>query len=1070
MTRKGVSSRWFLCALAACLTCAAAADGPASRPVKVYVPYEKLTGVFEKEGQGVFLPLEQFQRLWRAAAGVPAGVGAAPAAYLVSKARFTGKVGAELAAMQLELTVDVLADGWVSVPIGLGDVAVADVRFAAPEEAPKPLLRVVGDKYVLLTRGKGRRSLVVDFVRQLVTQPGLNVLSFRVPPAAITTLELTIAEENMKVDVEPMLAATTEQVEAEGKKATRLRAFLGSAEGVKLSWKPTTQAAADLAAVVISEQLQHIHVDEALISHEVAFTYTIHRRGVDAFTVQLPDGFRVTSVDGVNIARQEVVAAGAVGGAPARQNLQVKLFSPAKGRYALTVKMERFLKEPRVRIPLSPIVTQEALRRTGVLALTCSPRRSVELVEARKLGRVDTGRLPEALRKRRGVMAYRFFDADYGGALDVDTVAPRIAADHRWALGVGTNRLELRGRLAYRIERTGVFQLAVNLPAGWNVDSVGPADLVDNHQVAGEGPARSLAILLKREVIGDISLDLSAGADRTAPDAPVDFALPTADVKDLRLYSGQVVLYLADSLRAEVDALQQLQPLPLKEARQWASLPGLSAAMAFAFRSIDGGRPAGAKLRIAVKPAQVSAVVHRLVRIEPGSVADEALVDYRVLYAPVDTFYLKLPAALAEAGVSITGKDIKEKPRIAELPADQQPPAGPATRPAAPWAYYKVVLQSPVIGPYRLRVSLRRSFRAGADVQAATVTVEPILAAGRLSDQIGYVAVAKADTLAIGEPAAKGLLPGDPTSAADLPEPAHRAGAALAFRYTAPPFELSLPVSAQAEADVFTTIATAAIIEQVLARDGTLNTRATYLLATSRGDRLPVTLPAGAELFSVELNGAAAAVEPGAARNQRIVRLPLSAGQVTKIVLVISYGLQSAAAGDLAGPELPVEIPVQQTLWRVWVPNEDYLLWHDRVFSLLDGWEMSNAVNRLGAGQPGPVELKLPRQGQARDFVRQGRPGRLRILVVRKEVFNVVVWGAIVIVGVAALKLGGFGRCVLVLAAALAAAVAKLFAPLLAGQVALSGGWAALIVLGLWIGHWVFRRVPRCHAMTTAWL
>ena len=34
-------------------------------PAKVYVPYKELKAVFEKEGQGVFLPYKEFQRLWR---------------------------------------------------------------------------------------------------------------------------------------------------------------------------------------------------------------------------------------------------------------------------------------------------------------------------------------------------------------------------------------------------------------------------------------------------------------------------------------------------------------------------------------------------------------------------------------------------------------------------------------------------------------------------------------------------------------------------------------------------------------------------------------------------------------------------------------------------------------------------------------------------------------------------------------------------------------------------------------------------------------------------------------------
>jgi len=1054
---------------------AAAAEKPAPKgpPERVYVPYEKLKGVFDSEKQGVFLPYAQFERLWRAARGAPAGVTAAPTPYLISTARFSGKVGRDLADMQLELTVDVLADGWVQVPIALGEVAVNNASFGAAEKSPV-LLRIVKGSYVLVTKGRGRKVLKLNFVRQLETKPGLNVLSFRIPPAAISTLELLIPAENMKVQVRPMLAATTTQVAADGGKATRLQAFLGSADSVRLSWKPTTQAAADLTPVIISNQFQHINVAEALITHEVKFTYDIRRRRVDSFVVQLPDMFRVVSVEGENIAKWDVVP----GRAGAPQTLHVKLFSPAKpdkGGYTLTVKMERFLKESQVTIPLSPIVTREVLRRAGLIAITHSPRRSVELRDARKLARVDTGRLDKRLRGQPGVTAHRFITADYGGKLVIGTVEPRISARQYWALGVADDRLELRGRLDYNIERVGVFRLAVNLPEPWEVVEVGPANIVDDHELRGEGRGRMLHVLLKREVAGNVRIELAARMPRTAPDADVSFELPLADAKNLHLYAGQLVLHLAGRLQAEVAGLDQFQSMPVSQAQRWVSLGGLSPAMAFGFRAVDRARPSGARFRIAVRPAQVSAVVHRLVNIRPGSVEQEAVIQYRVLYAPVDTFYLKMPAALADAGVQISGRDIKEKPRIAKLPPDLQPePAKPeadkpeadkpaTTRPDAEairWAYYKVVLQSPVIGAYELKVRARRAFQAAATGQTVTVGVEPILAAGKLSDQSGHIAVAKADTLAVVEPVSRNLVPADPGSRTDLPYAAHRRVASLAFRYSRPPFELSLPVVARKEAAVFTTIATAAVIEQVLARDGRLNGHAIFLLATSKGDRLPVMLPAGAKLLAVLLNGSEVPVELGATADERIVRLPPSAGQVTKLVLEISYGLQGASGSDLLAPALPKDVPVQQTLWRLWVPDEDYLLHFDRVFSRLRAGQAETLLTSLAAGQPAGVAFKLSPQGRVWDFTRQGAPGKLSVTLVGREVFSIAVWVLVLAVGAAMLKLGGLNRSLIVLAGLLAAGVLRLFAPLLVRSLVLTGAWAALLVAGLWAAQWLFLRLP----------
>ncbi|HUW20365.1 MAG TPA: hypothetical protein VMW16_13795 [Sedimentisphaerales bacterium] len=302
------------------------------------MPYEKLRDVFEKKQQGVFLPYEEFQKLWRAAEDRPMDVSEAPFDYLISIARFEGKVKEELATVRLELTIDILGRGWVQVPLGLGEAGVSQAQFIEPKDTKvKPLLRVADGQYVLVTRGKGRYVVALELVRQLKTQPGLHVLDYRIPSAAVTTLELVIPEENLKVDVEPMLAAATSQVEVEGAKATRLQAFLGSAKEVRLSWKPKTEAAPELKPVIVCEQFQHIEIAEALINYEVKMDYSIHRGGVDAFTIQLPGAFRITDVSGANIAKWEIETPAEAAGRQARQLAKVKLFSLVKDRYALTV-------------------------------------------------------------------------------------------------------------------------------------------------------------------------------------------------------------------------------------------------------------------------------------------------------------------------------------------------------------------------------------------------------------------------------------------------------------------------------------------------------------------------------------------------------------------------------------------------------------------------------------------------------------------------------------------------------------------------------------------------------------
>jgi hypothetical protein len=673
----------------------------------------------------------------------------------------------------------------------------------------------------------------------------------------------------------------------------------------------------------------------------------------------------------------------------------------------------------------------------------------------RNLARVDTGQLPAHLQNRPRATAYRFITLDYGGTIAIETTSPRITVTQRWMLGVDSDRLRLQGRARYKIERTGVFELSMNLPEPWEIESVGPAELVDDHRLIGSGETRSLHVLLR-----EFELTLAATADRTEPEGPVDFVLPLADANDLQSYQGQLVLLLADQLQAQVQETRQLQPIALNQAEKWTTIPGLPPVMAFEFRAIDRQAAGGATFNIAAKPVQVSATVHRLVNIQPGSIVQEAVIQYRVRYAPLDTFYLKMPAELADSEVQITGANIKEKPRIDELPPDQRGDAAEPNIPDANWAYFKVVLQSPVTGSYQLKVNLRQPFQAGPTGQAATVKADPILAAGALSDQNGHIAIAKADTLAIGEPVMDNLIPADAGSAADLPYGPHRSGASLAFKYNAPPFALSLPVVVQKEASVFTTMASGVVIEQVLARDGMLNTRALYLLATSQGDRLTVTLPTGAQLTAVLLNGSEVPVETGASADELIVRLPPSAGQVSKFVLEISYGLKDVSAWKLIAPKLSEEIPVQQTLWRLWIPKDYYVLRHGRVFSRIGSARCQSDLRRLSNGRPGQVEFNLSGQGKDLNFVRQGAPGRLSVFIARKGRAGFVIWALIIAGGVYMLRLSGHHRALIVLAVTLFAGFMHLFLPLFVEQVLRIGALAILLVLLLWLAQWWFPKLP----------
>ena len=183
----------------------------------------------------------------------------------------------------------------------------------------------------------------VDFVLQLVTEPGRNLLQFDIPSAAINTLELTIPEENLKVDVQPMLAASTTQDDLpSGAKATKLQAFLGQSGKVALSWAPKSQAANDLDPVLISSQNQHLQVGEA--SSSMRWNLTMKFVAVNkTFKIHVPNDYRVVSVDGENLEKWDIQAPDqGEAAAPINKLLRVTLFSEVEDSYRLRLHMEKF--------------------------------------------------------------------------------------------------------------------------------------------------------------------------------------------------------------------------------------------------------------------------------------------------------------------------------------------------------------------------------------------------------------------------------------------------------------------------------------------------------------------------------------------------------------------------------------------------------------------------------------------------------------------------------------------------------------------------------------------------------
>ena len=92
--------------------------------------------------------------------------------------------------------------------------------------------------------------------------------------------------------------------------------------------------------------------------------------------------------------------------------------------------------------------------------------------------------------------AYRFTSGGYGAELAIGTVLPRISLRQFWTLGVEKDIQRLEGRLDYTVDRAGIFSTTFLMPEPWEIVSVGPGKLVDDHEFSGSGAERKMTVTL----------------------------------------------------------------------------------------------------------------------------------------------------------------------------------------------------------------------------------------------------------------------------------------------------------------------------------------------------------------------------------------------------------------------------------------------------------------------------------------------------------------------------------------------------------------------------------------------
>jgi hypothetical protein len=321
----------------------------------VYVPYEKLNETFEKEGRGVFLPYAEFLKLWNSAQPKdPIKEDPKPPAdAVITGGSYVGTARETLARFEVTYKVKALGKNWSELILPLKNVAVETVTVSDP----LAVFVSRGDGYALIMPKPGEYTVTLAFSARVDAKPGTRSIQFGIPPAAVSRLEITIPEKDLRIDVTPKMAATVTTPE---ESATKLLAFIGNANEVSITWMPPVGKIAKGESLLVASQQIRADLGERILRLDSTISYKIERNEEDVFRVKLPQDMRLLSVKGSNI-REWTTENGV---------LQVRLHSPAKDAFVLSLRCERILEKTpeKLEIPFPAVVG--ALREDGFITLS----------------------------------------------------------------------------------------------------------------------------------------------------------------------------------------------------------------------------------------------------------------------------------------------------------------------------------------------------------------------------------------------------------------------------------------------------------------------------------------------------------------------------------------------------------------------------------------------------------------------------------------------------------------------------------------------------------------------------
>ena len=893
-------------------------------------PYDPKSPRGISDATKLLIPYAKYVELWnRAYPDKRLEATKPPAEYALGGAAYHATLeGDHYLAFTGQMEIDVYAEGFVSVPLGLqgGVLARAEVdgkparlsaagveRPLAVSQTPQTDNRRVPDmrngtgpvpdaaRLVLLyLSGKGRHKLDLEVRLGLERRGGWRIVDGVLPSAPATAVALLVPRPQTEV----RLARVADGAAFESKQpAETLETALGPGGAIGIQWRPkVAEAEVDQSLSVRSAATLDVQEEGLRLNWQLQLAF---RRGQrESFRLLVPKDYLVEKVSGANVRGWEVRPA------EKGQTVEVSLLKAARDSETLSLCLTHHSATGSAAFDVPVVEAEGASLHSGRLLIRRSPRLEVRLLETTGVARTDleagpsatAGDGPQSPLGIRPLAALDFAATPFTVRLSAAPLAAKLTAQTQTVLRISEYERSVESRIVLSASAQPLYSAEIFLPDDFELRQVvAPGDF-QWAETKHEG-RRLLSIYLAAGREGEVPLLLRGRLGRPGVTALVP--LPQFVVCDAQRQEGQIAVQLDPAFDVEATEMKGCQSVLPGQLYGWLNPEQRELTrLAIAYQQANHS----AMLRLTPRKPEVTCYTISDVRVTTRAIEETIHLVFTVRNAGVRELEFLLPKG-------------KEEPRI-QVPMLRQKTIEPAGTAADPWLRVRLELQDERMGEIRVQIESDRVLTAGN--HAAPI---PVVKTGRTDRQFVTLETAGRDEVVVDPP--QGL------------EPVERQQkewqllknlfGQIAQAYLVSPGAVGPKLVFHTHAREAVELVGARIglaeTELVLDAHGGYRAETTYWMDNATEQFLQVRLPAGAKLWTAEVAGEPVkpAEDPAAADAQQ-VRVPLvktAAGDTDyKVVLKYAGAVRSLDAWGRVDFPLPrtTNVKPERSQVRLLVP------------------------------------------------------------------------------------------------------------------------------------------------------